>query len=74
MIALAMSKKGWFSGFASRPNTRANFSGDFRSDILISEIKGPRTHRIDRFTGQQVPAAELGSAHRAGLRRAFSDG
>jgi hypothetical protein len=52
----------WFSAFAARPITRADFSRDFRSGILISEIKSPGSRRIGRFTGQQIPTAEPCSA------------
>jgi hypothetical protein len=43
------SDNGFFSGFAARPNTRVNFSGDFHSGILMCEIKSPGSRRIGRF-------------------------
>jgi hypothetical protein len=64
-----------FSGFASRANTRADFSRDFHSGILIKETKSPDSRRIDRFTGQQISTAEPCSARpELGSAGLFADG
>ena len=52
------AEKRSFCGFGARPTTCANFSGDFHSEILISEIKTPGTRRAGRFTVLQIPTAE----------------
>jgi hypothetical protein len=55
-------ENGWFSAFASRPAVRSDYSRDFRSGMLIKEIKSPESRRIGRFPVQQIPTAEPCSA------------
>jgi hypothetical protein len=49
------------------PEHNRESSERFSSEILMSEIKSPRTRRIDRFTGLRIPMGDhaVAGGHRS---------